>query len=221
MAEQPSSIVSDRRRRPIEVGATFGRLTVIREAKRIRTAGGRSLRTALVRCACGNLKMLPLTQLRAGTISCGCVRRERLTTHGMFATRTYSSWQAMKRRCKDAGPLFPTYRAAGIMVCDRWRHSFENFLDDMGERPPGLSLDRIDNDGNYEPGNCRWATRGEQSRNRRNIVWIFYDGSRMCLKDACEAAGVTKNTVTQKVRVNRLAHQEAFERLAARAKARG
>jgi hypothetical protein len=95
----------------------------------------------------------------------------------------------MKQRCvnpKDQG--FANYGGRGIALCDRW-HRFENFLEDMGEAPAGLSIDRIDNDCGYEPGNCRWATRAEQNRNRRGIVWYVVHGARMVEKDAARAIG--------------------------------
>lgn len=94
---------------------------------------------------------------------------EARTTHGMTGTRTYRSWESMKRRCLNPNErAFPNYGGRGITVCERWLASFENFFADMGECPPGLTLDRRNNDGNYEPGNCRWATYSEQARNRRS-----------------------------------------------------
>lgn len=103
--------------------------------------------------------------------------------HGAAAgekTRTYKIWTSMVARCHSkSGKSNPQYGGAGVIVCDKWRE-FKNFLADMGEASAGMSIDRYPNrDGNYEPGNCRWATRQEQSENRRNVVWIEFNGQRL------------------------------------------
>jgi hypothetical protein len=95
--------------------------------------------------------------------------------HGQSETREYAAWTAMRERCNNPNCYnYPKYGARGIKVCERW-NTYENFIADMGPRPPGLSIERIDNDGNYEPGNCKWATKLEQSRNRRNCYTAEQD----------------------------------------------
>jgi hypothetical protein len=136
----------------------------------------------LCRCDCGNERAVGGDRLRNGKAkSCGCLNIEtassRLRKHGHSAyanagksTREYNSWVSMKQRCYN--PLsakFKDYGARGIKVCDRWLHSFANFLADMGLRPVGTTLDRIDSDGDYQPSNCRWATPLEQRHNRRDF----------------------------------------------------
>jgi hypothetical protein len=152
-------------------GQTFGRLTVVS-----RSVAQRGNSYWNCRCVCGVERRVSLPNLRSGHVrSCGCLSREsratRSTIHGHARvgarTREYSSWHSMVSRCTNPNiEPYAKYGARGIKVCARWL-DFVNFLADMGERPPNTSLDRIDNDGNYEPGNCRWATASEQMKNRR------------------------------------------------------
>jgi len=117
-----------------------------------------------VQCDCGFIRVLKGVRLRFGD-SIGC-RKCGSTKHGLTHSKTYSTWESMIQRCTNLNQTkYNDYGGRGIKVCDRWLN-FENFLKDMGERPDKLELDRIDNDGNYEPGNCRWVTRSANLRNR-------------------------------------------------------
>lgn len=150
----------------VRAGDRFSMLTVLRRAEK----HPKKVRFECV-CDCGTVKVVAKDHLIGGsTKSCGCHRRSILDhrTHGarvgQHSTPAYRSWKAMKARCSNPNDLFyRRYGGRGIKVCERW-HSFENFLADMGERPSGTSIDRIDNDGNYEPSNCKWSTVAEQNR---------------------------------------------------------
>lgn len=114
----------------------------------------------------------------------------------------YRAWKAMKQRCGNPNNhKFNIYGARGIRVCERWRDSFETFLADMGQRPHGTSIDRIDNDGNYEPANCRWATPRQQMRNRSNTRLITYDGRTLSLAEWARATGLTEAGI--RIRIDR------------------
>lgn len=148
-------------------GVVYGRLTVIEKDEDLQRASW------LCKCECGKIKSIRQDHLRSGrTVSCGCHKVElstkRLMTHGKSKTRTYRIWRDMINRCHyENYPERHLYGGRGIIVCDRWRFSFDNFIADMGEAGDGLSIDRINTNGNYEPGNCKWSTPKEQALNRR------------------------------------------------------
>ena len=178
------------RRLILEPGQRFGLLMVI--CLHERTANGSYWK---VRCDCGNETIARGSALNNGyTISCKCRMRrtaaERCMKHG-YASRDhskrhelYASWVAILARCETPSHKnYGTYGGRGIHVCERW-HDFTKFVDDMGPRPSrSHSIDRIDNNGNYEPGNCRWATYAQQSRNTRRNIWVSHNGETLTMTD--------------------------------------
>ena len=123
------------------------------------------------------------------------------TTH-TSSSPTYNTWTNMISRChREYAARYKDYGAKGVSVCARWRSSFQNFLEDMGVRPDGHTIDRIDSTGNYSPENCRWATIKEQQRNRKNNINLTIGGVTMCLKDWATKAGISENTLTYRVHI--------------------
>lgn len=156
------------------------------------------------RCACGTERYVDIRSLVKGVSrSCGCLKRELAAkqtaerrTHGHSHSLTWASWSGVIQRCTNPNNRsFPDYGAKGLGVCERWR-TFANFLADMGERPSRFhSIDRIDNSRGYEPGNCRWATSKEQSRNRRVNRMATIDGVTRCVADWCDHFGIRARDV--------------------------
>ena len=183
-------------------GRRFGKLIVISETTN-RSGSGNLL--WLCKCDCGCTKAVISASLRSGaTTSCGCYGNEMLakyrTKHGKCPRSgripEYQIWDAMIQRCTNPNQSqYHDYGGRGIKVCERWMR-FEVFLEDMGYRPSkNHTLDRIDNDGDYEFANCKWRTRDKQSRNRRSNVWIEYNGKKMILEDWANELGIYSSQI--------------------------
>lgn len=188
-------------------GRRIGFLTVLSRAPNGTFPSGGWISRWNCVCDCGQLTVVRgATLIRGATKSCGCHRGDKLVAHslkhGMTGTRTHRCWKAMKCRCTNPSSTgFRFYGGRGIRVCERWQQSFMHFLDDMGECPDRLhSLDRIDPNGNYEPSNCRWATRLEQGRNTRANRFIELDGEVLCLAEWSARSGVGTTTIGNRLK---------------------
>jgi len=183
------------------IGNRYGRLVVLVQAP--NRYGNFYWRC---KCDCGNTVEISGGNLRGGySRSCGCLHRELLAArnwrHGLSNSKEYRIWHHAKRRCLDPRvKSFPNYGGRGISMCESWRRSFEAFYRDMGPCPPGKSLDRIDVNGNYEPGNCRWATALEQANNARSNIHLIIAGRFMTLAQAARLHGINYSTLHSRVR---------------------
>lgn len=187
----------------ISPGDKFDRLVVLN-----REVNGKGRRNRWrCRCACGNVIICGGQDLRVGkTRSCGCLSRERCiarsTKHGMRHTRTYRIYYGMLGRCRDEhNPAWPNYGGRGITVCQRWLADFRNFVEDMGECPEGLTLERRDNSQGYSPENCYWATRLEQNYNKRNNRLITIGGITKCLSAWARDVGIYYRTIHTRLKL--------------------
>lgn len=210
-------------RRSLKVGDVFGRLVVLGSEERAPpdNRGYRAYRVR-VRCQCGVEFSVRESSLKGGnTTSCGCARREALRKspgnyrHGQAIAGRYSgaygSWRGLRSRCEDTNnPAYPRYGGRGIQVCDRWKR-FESFFEDMGPRPQGTSIDRIDVNGNYEPDNCRWADNFTQAQNTRTTIRVDLFGEHMALAKAARALGITPSSLYEWRTRYDLSPQEALD----------
>ena len=191
------------------IGERFGRWVVV--AFHGRHRGTKYLHVV---CDCGRQNVIQQKCLTRGeSESCGCLAREiaakQQTKHGharrdphgrRWASSEYKTWDAMLRRCRDVErPEWQDYGGRGITVCERWQ-TFINFYADMGPKPPGLSIERIDNNGNYEPNNCKWATSLEQMRNRRCSIYLEVGGIRLPLMEWSKRTGIRYGVLISRVR---------------------
>lgn len=187
----------------IEIGDVIGRLTLIKRLPRKTYTTTRWL----CQCSCGTQKDVAQIQLVAGKVrSCGCLRRDvwraKMTTHGMTNDPRYGIWGHIKYRCTNpADSEYHAYGGRGIRVCDRWMNDFQAFVLDMGPRPtPQHSIERIDNDGNYEPSNCRWATRLEQAANKRNTIRLTLNGETKRLVEWAAIYGLPHTVLATRIK---------------------
>jgi hypothetical protein len=181
------------------IGRRFGKLTVIERVGTQRQSATSTVALWKCICDCGTERITHTSRLTNGrSRHCGrpqC-RSDYRGSRGLKRVPTYHSWQNMISRCtQPSNPAFAHYSGRGIVVCERWR-KYENFLADMGERPSGTTLDRWpNNDGNYEPGNCRWATKREQANNRITNISFRYRGRNYTLAELARVTGVSKETL--------------------------
>lgn len=192
-------------------GLRFGRLRVIHRASVVgaRDPKGRPECVRwLCECDCGITKTVTSAALgskKRPTLSCGCLRRERIVAsvrkHGAYLSAEYTNWQGMITRCYTPScTKYADYGGRGIRVCDRWRADFASFLADMGTRPyPKATIERINNDGPYSPENCKWATRAEQQKNRRNSRLITFNGRTETAHMWSKITGIASRTITNRL----------------------
>lgn len=201
------------------IGRKYNRLLILEELYNYNR------RTFLCLCDCGIYKKVALNVLKSGnTKSCGCYSKYKSSqrkgvsnthniVHGMINTSEYKSWCSMKERCYNVNnKKYKDYGGRGITICDMWLNSFENFYADMGAKPSeSHSIDRIDVNGNYEPNNCRWATKKQQSNNKRNNIFYEYKNKKMTLGDISELVNVSYQLLWNRIHKQKMSLEDAIK----------
>lgn len=187
-------------KRPLLAGQRFGRWTLLAPTSPSRN----NQKQWICRCECGSEKAVLEGNMKTGkTVSCGCFRTESQAlriTHGKSKSREYKTWSHVIDRCVNPNSKnYIHYGGRGIAMCERWRNSFQAFLDDMGERPHGTEIERIDNEKGYFPDNCRWATRLEQMQNTRLTRNLTMNGVTKCLSQWARDIGISNATLIERL----------------------
>lgn len=184
-------------------GMKFGRLTALKQNGHDISPSRKHVRWDCV-CECGNVVNVRLNALRSGGLkSCGCLKKEAThkIKHHMTNTTEYRTWAHIKGRClRPTHADFYLYGGRGIKICERWANSFEAFYEDMGPKPDGMSIDRIDVNGDYCKENCRWADNKTQSRNKRNNRFIEFNGMNMCVTDWARHLGIHNSSLWERLK---------------------
>ena len=184
------------------IGQTFSELTIL-------SLEGRDHASKMLvrcRCSCGAVHTLRFNSLQAGkAVSCGHISREftsaRSTIHGLSRHPDFQVWVDMNKRCHGSNPKFTkNYKDRGIEVCEQWRHNPAQFFNDMGPRPKGMSLERVDNSKGYNPENCVWASMKVQQNNKRTNVFLEFQGKRMTVTQWAEELEIPKQTLLGRLR---------------------
>lgn len=181
-------------------GRRFGKLQVLWPTGR---KGVQKKICWLCQCDCGTIKNIQGRYLLRGTISCGCLQKEIHTKHGMTDSSEYRSWCHIKGRCYNPkDKKYYRYGGRGIKMCERWKNSFETFYEDMGPKPgKGCSINRINNNGNYEPGNCEWATAKEQANNRRTNRQITFNNKTQTLAQWAKEVNMSHSVIFHRLKL--------------------
>ncbi len=190
----------------VVVGARVGRGVVL-----AKEPYGKKSYKVMMQCDCGNIYTAYSSGLYAGqTLSCGCWHREQVTKHGYSKEPLWAVWKTMLARCHNPKhKSYPNYGGRGISVCDRWRSSYSNFKQDMGDRPEGMTLDRIDVNGPYAPENCRWATQKQQMRNTRTNRRFSFRGELLTLGEIAELLNICQKSLASRISLYEMTLEEA------------